>query len=77
MQNKQVPLTTAIVCGCHKTKCLKLYCECFAEGKYCLNCSCKSCHNTVDYEEERKEAHRDWLHSLPPSNAAIIREAHN
>ena len=26
------------VCGCSKTKCLKLYCDCFAEGKFCEDC---------------------------------------
>ena len=28
-------------------------------------------------EEDREKAHQDWLHSLPPSHAAIIRQAHN
>lgn len=41
------------VCGCSKTKCLKLYCECFTEGKYCQDCDCRNCHNTSEYKEER------------------------
>lgn len=28
--------TTTFRCNCKKTKCLKLYCECFAKGKYRL-----------------------------------------
>lgn len=28
-------------------------------------------------EEEREIAHQDWLHSLPPADAAIIRQADN
>lgn len=33
-------------CWCAKSKCLKLYCACFAKGKYCsTECKCQSCHN--------------------------------
>ena len=33
-------------CNCKKTKCLKLYCECFASGGYCQpGCSCFECCN--------------------------------
>ena len=35
-------------CNCKKSKCLKLYCECFAAGAYCKDCSCLTCQNTVD-----------------------------
>lgn len=34
-------------CNCKKSKCLKLYCECFAAGAYCKDCSCLTCQNTV------------------------------
>lgn len=50
--NEIKPSTT--VCGCSKTKCLKLYCECFAEGKYCEDCNCKSCHNNEEHKDERE-----------------------
>ena len=34
-------------CNCKKTKCLKLYCECFAIGEVCdSNCCCHDCSNT-------------------------------
>jgi len=34
-------------CACKKTKCLKLYCPCFAEGAFCgLACNCSDCCNT-------------------------------
>ena len=42
------------ICGCSKTKCLKLYCECFAGGKICEDCNCKDCHNNLDFNEERQ-----------------------
>ncbi|KAK8602061.1 hypothetical protein V6N13_058277 [Hibiscus sabdariffa] len=33
-------------CNCKKTKCLKLYCDCFAAGIYCTEpCSCQGCFN--------------------------------
>lgn len=33
-------------CNCKKTKCLKLYCDCFARGELCgLDCKCSECNN--------------------------------
>lgn len=37
---------TKVKCKCAKTKCLKMYCECFAAGSVCgEDCSCSSCFN--------------------------------
>jgi len=33
-------------CNCKKSKCLKLYCDCFAAGVFCRECSCQTCSNT-------------------------------
>ncbi|KAH9714893.1 hypothetical protein KPL71_020818 [Citrus sinensis] len=39
-------------CNCKKSKCLKLYCDCFAAGIYCIDsCACESCFNKPEYEE--------------------------
>ncbi|KAJ7011828.1 protein tesmin/TSO1-like CXC 6 isoform X1 [Populus alba x Populus x berolinensis] len=43
-------------CHCKQSKCLKLYCECFASGSYCDECSCANCHNNVENEDVRREA---------------------
>jgi len=43
-------------CNCKKSKCLKLYCECFASGGCCEGCSCTDCHNTPEFQEERVQA---------------------
>lgn len=44
-------------CNCKKSKCLKLYCECFANNKFCgANCACNGCHNSLDHDEERLHA---------------------
>lgn len=33
-------------CTCKKSRCLKLYCQCFADKKFCQNCKCQNCLNT-------------------------------
>ncbi|KAG5228978.1 cysteine-rich polycomb family protein [Salix suchowensis] len=39
-------------CKCKRSRCLKLYCECYAAGIYCLDtCSCENCFNKPEYEE--------------------------
>ncbi|KAJ4955905.1 hypothetical protein NE237_012688 [Protea cynaroides] len=39
-------------CNCKKSKCLKLYCECFAAGVYCVEpCSCQECFNKPIHED--------------------------
>ena len=36
-------------CHCTKTKCLKLYCDCFQRGKICkIACACYGCKNTQE-----------------------------
>ncbi|GAY48281.1 hypothetical protein CUMW_110500 [Citrus unshiu] len=43
-------------CNCRNSRCLKLYCECFAAGIYCDGCNCVNCHNNVEHEVARQEA---------------------
>ncbi|XP_042004427.1 protein tesmin/TSO1-like CXC 5 isoform X1 [Salvia splendens] len=43
-------------CRCKNSRCLKLYCECFANGVYCDGCNCVNCYNTKEKEADRKEA---------------------
>ncbi|KAF3965267.1 hypothetical protein CMV_010525 [Castanea mollissima] len=39
-------------CNCKRSKCLKLYCECFAAGVYCVDsCACVNCFNKPEYED--------------------------
>lgn len=39
-------------CNCKKSKCLKLYCECFAAGVYCVEpCACQECFNKPIHED--------------------------
>jgi len=62
---KKSPDEKKMSCSCSKTKCLKLYCECFNAGNYCFDCKCTSCHNTADYESEREKARKHILERNP------------
>lgn len=44
------------VCNCKKTRCLKLYCECFQAQRYCYSCNCFDCYNILEHESSRREA---------------------
>ncbi|KAL3921230.1 MAG: hypothetical protein SGILL_002855 [Bacillariaceae sp.] len=57
---------TSMGCTCKKTKCLKLYCQCFGVKIYCgHNCRCLSCHNLPQYDHERETAIRIILTRNP------------
>ncbi|XP_062974468.1 tesmin [Elgaria multicarinata webbii] len=43
-------------CNCTKSQCLKLYCDCFANGDFCSNCNCNNCYNNPQHEIERFKA---------------------
>mmetsp|Transcript_34641 Transcript_34641/g.25788 ORF Transcript_34641/g.25788 Transcript_34641/m.25788 type:complete len:127 (-) Transcript_34641:85-465(-) len=52
-------------CSCKKSKCLKMYCECFAKGKVCgKECGCVDCCNGED-KEERELARNEILLKNP------------
>ncbi|EAS05277.2 tesmin TSO1-like CXC domain protein (macronuclear) [Tetrahymena thermophila SB210] len=50
-----------ICCNCKRTKCLKLYCECFAASRMCEGCTCQGCFNKPEFEAMRKEARQAIL----------------
>ena len=41
--------TDKICCYCTKTRCIKKYCECFSNNRYCRNCHCVNCMNIPEY----------------------------
>ncbi|XP_010079323.1 PREDICTED: tesmin-like, partial [Pterocles gutturalis] len=43
-------------CNCTKSLCLKLYCDCFANGDFCNNCNCNNCYNNQLHETDRFKA---------------------
>ena len=58
-----------LVCNCVKSRCLKLYCDCFQKGKLCNDaCLCVSCLNTEEESQvggRRKTAIQQALEKRP------------
>ncbi|XP_053637490.1 protein lin-54 homolog isoform X3 [Cherax quadricarinatus] len=52
-------------CNCTKSQCLKLYCDCFANGEFCNNCNCANCFNNLTHEEDRQKAIKACLDRNP------------
>ena len=52
-------------CNCKKSRCLKLYCQCFAAGQMCDQCNCNECKNQESTSAERDEALRQLLERNP------------
>ncbi|KGN60608.1 protein tesmin/TSO1-like CXC 5 isoform X2 [Cucumis sativus] len=52
-------------CNCKHSRCLKLYCECFASGIYCDGCNCINCYNNVENDAARREAVEATLERNP------------
>lgn len=52
-------------CNCTKSQCLKLYCDCFANGEFCHGCNCVCCANNLEHEELRLRAIRSCLDRNP------------
>jgi hypothetical protein len=53
-------------CSCSKSKCLKLYCECFAKGVHCgPECGCTCCNNLEQFTEVIEQSKFDILKRDP------------
>lgn len=52
-------------CNCKHSRCLKLYCECFASGIYCDGCNCVNCYNNAENEAARRDAVEATLERNP------------
>eukprot|EP01117_Protostelium_nocturnum_P012214 TRINITY_DN4489_c0_g1_i1.p1 TRINITY_DN4489_c0_g1~~TRINITY_DN4489_c0_g1_i1.p1 ORF type:complete len:298 (+),score=72.42 TRINITY_DN4489_c0_g1_i1:303-1196(+) len=59
-------------CHCKNSKCLKLYCECFAAGEFCDGCICQDCHNTYDNKEMVERAKNVTLERNPTAFAPKV-----
>ncbi|KAF6000405.1 Tesmin TSO1-like CXC domain containing protein [Cyanidiococcus yangmingshanensis] len=64
-------------CNCKNSKCLKLYCDCFAAGIYCEGCHCTNCLNRPAYEGLRQSAIRASLERNPHAfrSKVVVSEA--
>ncbi|VDO03902.1 unnamed protein product [Rodentolepis nana] len=46
---------TQQICSCSRSKCLKLYCDCFAAGRACgESCNCRHCYNNLADDETKQ-----------------------
>ncbi|XP_020571126.1 protein tesmin/TSO1-like CXC 5 [Phalaenopsis equestris] len=52
-------------CNCKHSRCLKLYCECFASGVHCDGCNCANCCNNGENEATRRDAIEATLERNP------------
>lgn len=52
-------------CNCTKSQCLKLYCDCFANGEFCFMCNCMNCFNNLENEVHRNRAIKACLERNP------------
>jgi hypothetical protein len=42
-------------CTCKKSRCLQMYCVCFARGELCDGCSCENCHNNSPLDSSSRQ----------------------
>lgn len=60
-------------CNCKKSKCLKLYCECFRSNGFCdASCSCQECYNKAEYRDIRNQFYVEQLQRNPSSFSSKI-----
>ena len=52
-------------CTCKNSNCFKLYCDCFSNGRFCENCSCLNCQNTVENKELRTQKYDEIISKNP------------
>ena len=54
-------------CRCKKSNCLKLYCDCFANGEKCVGCNCISCANIIGNEHNIQKIYDEVVGKNPIS----------
>ena len=63
--NSLLEKSESFKCTCKNSNCLKFYCECFANGKFCKNCLCCNCQNTIEYKELRTKKYEEIILKNP------------
>ena len=61
-------------CNCKKSRCLKLYCDCFANEEYCVDCNCQSCSNVIGNEIEIKKSFNEVKDKNPVAMKFYLNE---
>ncbi|GKZ00981.1 hypothetical protein MPSEU_001049600 [Mayamaea pseudoterrestris] len=59
--------SSRITCKCKKSRCLKMYCDCFSVNEFCDSCKCNDCHNlsTPFFQPARDVAIKEALLKNP------------
>ncbi|KAJ1635696.1 hypothetical protein T492DRAFT_625903, partial [Pavlovales sp. CCMP2436] len=65
------------LCNCKNSRCLKLYCECFASGVYCEGCNCNGCCNNPANDDVRRAAIESTLERNPTAFRPKIAKSPN
>ena len=55
------------ICRCKKSNCMKLYCDCFANGEKCIGCNCVNCSNIIGNEINIKKVYDEVVGKNPIS----------
>lgn len=58
-------------CTCKNSNCLKFYCVCFANGRFCENCVCMNCKNTQENKELRLQKYHLIISRNPKAKQKI------
>lgn len=63
-------------CNCKKSKCLKMYCDCFRLSEYCRDgfCRCNDCNNLPQYEAQRMLARKSIQDRNPEAFKPRVKE---
>jgi len=76
-KKKELKLHKRRACTCKKSKCLKLYCECFAAQVVCEGCNCHDCHNTPNHNAVRAKAMKDTKLKNPSAFEIRVNKTEN
>ena len=55
------------ICRCKKSNCMKLYCDCFANGEKCIGCNCTNCSNVIGNDINIKKVYDEVVGKNPVS----------
>lgn len=65
-KNNNPNLVVGVSCKCKKSRCLKLYCECFSNDGFCHpSCKCENCCNKEEFKELRELVRKEILQKNP------------